>query len=119
MAFEDARLHIIAAYGATYGRDFDLPGYDLSAVDWEVRFPKNPLPQDQRSEREQARAEVLADLRPEAMYVKEHVMPEADADELAMAMKMLKAKKDAVNAGFNTANAGEPPALGEEPTVGE
>jgi hypothetical protein len=62
---------------------------------------------------------VLADLRPEAMYVKEHVMPEADADELAMAMKMLKAQKDAVNAGFNTANAGQPPALGEEPTVGE
>lgn len=92
-AFEDARMHVMVEYGSQYGADFDLPSYQTSEVDWDITFQKNPLPHDDRADRDLARAEVLADLRLESDYIKQYVMPEATLEELKQALMMLKQQK--------------------------
>ena len=107
---EDDIQSVLAAYGAEYSSDFELPGFSAEGVDWDVAFPKNPLPHDDRTDKELAMQEVLAGLRLEADYMAEYVYPDATAEELAEIMDALKSSKPAPFDPFNE----PPPDFGEE-----
>ena len=115
-AFEGARQHILAAYGAEYSKDFGLKQFDASAVDWSVKFPKNPLPHDQREERELAMREVQAGVRLLADVVADNY-PDADAEELQEIMEALKDQKKTEFPSFGfeqppEVESEEPPEIG-------
>lgn len=108
--FIDQMMHVIVAYGDQYGGDFDVPGYDVDAVDWDVNWTRNPIAHDDREERDIQMREVSADLRPKSMYVSEKVMPNATPDELADALEELEANAGGIGGrGMPTA-----PNFGEE-----
>ena len=113
MAFEDMRMFILASFGAVYGSDFGLPGLDADAVDWDILFPQNPLPQDKRLQQESERAEVLANLRPEVDYVRRHVATDASVVELGQIMDLLAEQKQG-RFGGNGVPVETPPLFGEE-----
>ena len=101
--FEDQRQTILAHYGTT---EVGGMSYDVDAVDWEITFKANPLPHDDRADREQDRTDVVAGLRLRGDYVKEHVVPESDPDEHADYMEELE-KESGSSSGGNPFDAPE------------
>ena len=105
--FEDNLQRVLAAYGDQYGGDLGLPSFSAEAADWDITFPKNPLPHDDRADKELAMKEILSGVRLDADYMREFVYPDATAEELAQIIEALKAAKAASQPSFGFGEAPE------------